>query len=109
MNALPHYGSFTAAEIERFDTLARAAFAKRDAKAGDFVAYALIDGTARTILRGSERECTDYVLRNPRGPNGGSTHVAYRPIGGDPFDADGEDDAGDEAEYLRALDRGLFA
>lgn len=46
----------------------------------DWVAYALIEGTATKLLRGSERECTDYVLKNPRGPNGGSTHIAYRPL-----------------------------
>lgn len=47
---------------------------------GDWVAYSLIEGTAHKLLRGTERECGTYVSNNPRGPNGGSTHIAYRPL-----------------------------
>ena len=47
--------------------------------AGEWVAYANREGVCTTLLRGTEAECEAYVRDNPRGPNGGSTHIAHRP------------------------------
>lgn len=41
----------------------------------DHIVYSLIEGTARTLFRGTWGACVDYVGKNPRGPFGGSTHI----------------------------------
>lgn len=40
-----------------------------------YIAYELVSGTGHTLARGTSEECTTYVLHNPIGPRGGSTHI----------------------------------
>ncbi len=44
----------------------------------DCIAYSMIDGTCRGLFVGTWAACSAYVLANPRGPFGGSTHIKVR-------------------------------